>query len=83
MSLNIKIYSTQSCPYCVRAKNYFSQNGLSYEEIDLTGNFEEIDRMKNKTGHRTVPMIFVNDQFIGGYSDMMEKIESGELVLVK
>ncbi|OQW47601.1 MAG: glutaredoxin [Proteobacteria bacterium SG_bin7] len=81
MTSKIKIYSTKSCPYCIRAKSYFAANDLKFEEIDLTNNFSEIDRIKAKTGHRTVPLIFVNEQFIGGYTDMISKIESGELVL--
>lgn len=81
MKSQIKIYSTKSCPYCVRAKLYFVDNGLEFDEIDLTNKFSEIDRIKKQTGHRTVPLIFVDDQFIGGYTDMISKIESGELVL--
>lgn len=81
MKPKIKIYSTNSCPYCVRAKSYFESNGLEFDEINLTNKFEEIDRIKKQTGHQTVPLIYVNDQFIGGYSDMMSKIETGELIL--
>ncbi len=81
MKSMIKIYSTNSCPYCVKAKSYFASQGLSYDEVDLTNKFDEIDRLKNQTGHRTVPLIFVDEKFIGGYTDMMAKIESGELLL--
>ncbi len=83
MGSKIKIYSTRSCPYCVKAKSYFTERELKYEEIDLTDKPAEIEELKNSTGHRTVPQIFVDDKFIGGYSDMMEKIESGELKLTK
>lgn len=81
MKSQIKIYSTKTCPYCVKAKSYFTQNGFNFEEIDLTNKFDEIEEIKNRTGHRTVPLIYVNEQFIGGYTDMIAKIESGELVL--
>ena len=81
MKSKIKIYSTDSCPYCIKAKSYFTNQGLDYGEINLTNKFQEIDEIKKRTGHRTVPLIFVNDNFVGGYTDMMSKIESGELVL--
>lgn len=81
MSSHIKIYTTYSCPYCVKAKSFFSRNSLRYEEVDLTNNYEEIDRLKEKTGHRTVPLIFVDGVFVGGYSDMIEKINNGQLTL--
>lgn len=81
MPPKILMYSTNYCPFCIRAKNYFQQQGLAFQEVDLTNKPDEIARIKNETGHRTVPLIFINDQFIGGYSDMMEKIQSGELKL--
>ena len=83
MKSKVRIYSTKSCPYCVRAKTYLSENGFAFDEIDLTNKFSEIDAIKRKTGHMTVPLIFVDDQFIGGYMDMIFKIESGELSLKK
>lgn len=81
MKPKIKIYSTKSCPYCVAAKKYFSENGLEYEEIDLTGKYAEMDELIKKTGFRTVPQIFVDNKFVGGYSDLLAKIQSGELSL--
>lgn len=81
MSSKIVIYSANNCPYCRKAKNYLDQNGFTYNEIDLTGNYDKIDELKQSTGHKTIPLIFVDDQFIGGYTDMIEKISSGELIL--
>lgn len=81
MNPKILIYTTEYCPYCVRAKSYFKQNNLAFEEVDLTNKPKEIEEIKTKTGHRTVPLIFVNDAFIGGYTDLMAKIEAGELKL--
>lgn len=77
MENKIIIYSTQNCPYCVRAKNLFKSHGLTFKEIDLTGNSVELEKLKNKTKHFTVPQIFINDIFIGGFTDLIEKIQSG------
>ena len=79
MPHDIKIYTTNSCPYCIKAKAFFERNNLKYEEFDLTNNFTEINRLKDETGHRTVPLIFIDNNFIGGYIDMMEKIDNGQL----
>lgn len=73
------IYTKDFCPYCVKAKNYFESNGIAYEEIDLANDFDKINELKQRTGFMTLPQIFVDDQFVGGYTDMMQKIESGEL----
>lgn len=80
---NIIIYSANNCPYCRKAKNYLEQNGFEYKEIDLTHDLSKIDELKKSTGHRTIPLIFVNDQFVGGYSDMIEKVNTGDLILKK
>ncbi len=81
MRAEIRIFGTKFCRYCLLAKNYFKENGLAFEEIDLTDQQEEIEKLKAKTGHKTVPMIFVNEKFVGGYTDMIAQIESGKLVL--
>lgn len=74
----VVIYSKDPCPYCVRAKSFFDENGIKYEEIDLTDKPGEIDRIKNETGWRTVPIIMVNGTLIGGYSDMKALHEEGK-----
>lgn len=79
MTPKVKMYSKVPCPYCVRAKEFFNSRNIPVEEIDLTGNFDEMDKLKERTGHRTFPQIFINDQFVGGYSDLIEKIEEGSL----
>lgn len=76
----VLIYSKDHCPYCVRAKNFFAQKGVKFEEVDLTGNFAGIDALKERTGHMTLPQIFVNDAFVGGYDDLMARVNEGTLV---
>jgi len=75
----VVIYSKDPCPYCVRAKNFFEDQEIKYEEIDLTDKPEEIDRIKNETGWRTVPIIMINGTLIGGYSDMKALHDEGKL----
>lgn len=80
MERKVVIYSKKMCPYCERAKAFFRGQGIAFEEIDLTDNFFELDKLKAKTGHMTVPQIFVGDQFIGGYTDLVTAVESGKLI---
>ena len=77
--MKIKIYSKDPCPYCDLAKNMMNDLGLPYEEIDLTGNQAEIDRIKAETGWRTVPIIFVDDTLVGGYVDLKAFLEEKKL----
>ena len=74
------------CPYCDRAMTFLKNKGLEVEVIDLTGKWDELDRWKQKTGWQTVPMIFINDTFVGGYQDIKALEEEGkfdDLVLGK
>ncbi len=81
MNPKVVIYSKKLCPYCVRAKEFFKQKNIVFEEVDLTDNYDEIDKLKKKTGHMTMPQIFIDDVFIGGYTDLMDKISNGDLKL--
>ena len=75
----VVIYSKDPCPYCVRAKVFFDNREIVYTEIDLTGKQSEIDALKARTGFPTVPQIFINDQLVGGYTDLKQLDEEGKL----
>ena len=76
---DVVIYTTQICPYCVRAKQLFQRKGVSYREIDVS--FDQAERMAlvARTKQRTVPQIFINDQHIGGCDDLYALERSGQL----
>lgn len=76
---DIVIYTTQVCPYCVRAKQLFQRKGLAYREIDVS--FDQAERMAlvARTKQRTVPQIFINDQHIGGCDDLYALERNGQL----
>lgn len=76
---NVKIYTWTVCPYCDRAKALFKSKGVSYEEINLDGKNDELNELRERTGLRTVPQIFINDELVGGYSDLADLESKGEL----
>jgi len=75
----VRLYTTQVCPYCVRAKLLLRERGIEFEEIDVSGNHELRDWLVQTTGRRTVPQIFIGDEAIGGFDDLRELDRSGEL----
>lgn len=75
----VKLYSKDPCPYCVRAKNFFEQKGIPFEEIDMTNDMDALNALKEKTGWKTVPMIFIGDELIGGYTDLKALDDEGKL----
>ena len=64
------IYTTATCPYCVRAKQLLQGKGLEYLEIRVDLDDKEREKMISLTGRRTVPQIFIDDQHIGGCDDL-------------
>lgn len=76
---NVIIYSKNFCPYCERAKSLLKSKNVNFEERNIDGNAEEIQKLMEKTGWRTFPQIFINDEFIGGFDDMNALDQAGKL----
>lgn len=75
----VVMYAKDPCPYCVNAKRLLDSKGVNYELIDLTDKPEEMQKIKDETGWRTVPIIMIDDQLIGGYTDMKTLDQEGKL----
>lgn len=73
------IYSADWCPYCNRAKRLLESKGVRYTEINVDQHPEKRSEIMNKTGMRTIPQIFIGDQFIGGFSELSALNTNGEL----
>ena len=63
----IKIYTTPACPFCQMAKAYFEQEGLEFEEVDVSENPEKAKEMVEKSGQTGVPVIEIGDEIIVGF----------------
>ena len=75
----VKIYTKTNCPSCVLAKKVLSEKDVKFEEVVLDNKPEELNELIGKTKMKTVPQIFINDQLIGGCSDMMELDQENKL----
>ncbi|EKE07290.1 MAG: hypothetical protein ACD_18C00126G0010 [uncultured bacterium] len=76
----LKIYTTNYCPYCKKAKELFTSLNLEFEEIDITENALARDEASAKAGGwLTVPMIFRNEEFLGGFDDVYKLHLEGKL----
>lgn len=76
---NVTIYSKTICPYCDRAKLLLKNKGVPYTEINMDGKEEELKALKDRTGLRTVPQIFIEDHLVGGFTDLQALDQKGEL----
>lgn len=78
----IDIYTTESCPFCVKAKKLFNMLKLEYTEHSVEDCFEEMCKnIGEKFGRSvsTVPQIIINGNYIGGYTDLEALYKSGGL----
>ncbi|XP_046841594.1 glutaredoxin-like [Xenia sp. Carnegie-2017] len=80
----VVVFSKTYCPYCRKAKNALKAAGLekyTLHELDRRDDGEKIlDILRDMTGGRTVPRVFINGKFVGGGSEVEAMQEKGELV---
>ena len=67
----VEVYATAHCPYCVMAKRFLDSKGIRYTEIRVDLDQGKRQEMLEKSRQRTVPQIFINNEAIGGYTDLM------------
>lgn len=76
----IVVYTTKLCPYCIAAKRLLKKKGASFEEIDVTFDYQTREDMTVKAGGRTsVPQIFIGETHVGGCDDLMDLDRQGAL----
>lgn len=75
----IKVYTTDYCPYCTRAKSLLKDQGLDFEEIRVDNDDQKRKWLTEFTGQRTVPQIIIGDKPIGGFRELSELVEKNQL----
>ena len=73
----VEIYTTQTCPSCIRAKRLFATKGVEYEEIDVS--WDRSDMIDRAGGRMTVPQNFIDDEGVGGFDDLAALDREGRL----
>lgn len=68
------LYTTSICKYCNKAKALLKKHGLAYREVDIDA-FPGLRGIVKSAGYTTVPIIFVNGLYTGGYEDLLDRLE--------
>jgi glutaredoxin 3 len=77
----VKMYTTQTCPFCIRAKALLKQRGVAaIDEVRIDLEPTERDAMMQLTGRRTVPQIFIGATHVGGCDDLVALDQRGGLL---
>lgn len=79
MSNNVVIYSSRSCPFCLRALSLLNGKNVAYTEIDVDKNPQERVKMRELAGKNSVPQIWIGDYHVGGCTELYALENAGEL----
>ena len=71
------IWSKYNCAYCDQAKALLNQNSISYEERKIGNGWDKEDLLKAVPTARSVPQIFLNEEYIGGFTELKQKLTQG------
>ena len=63
----VKVYSTPTCPFCVRVKQYLKDNNIQFEDIDVSENPDMAEKMIQRSGQMGVPVVEIDDDIIVGF----------------
>ncbi len=75
----VVIYSSDYCPYCMRAKQLLSRKGVDFTEINVDGQRELRAEMARKAGRTSVPQIWIGATHVGGCDDLHALERAGKL----
>ena len=75
----VRMYCTESCPYCHRAEQLLLRRGAALEKIRVDLAPERFPEMVEMTGRDTVPQIFIGERYVGGYDDLVDLDMDGDL----
>ncbi|GAB3488118.1 glutaredoxin 3 [Marinomonas epiphytica] len=67
---SVTIYSSDYCPFCIRAKQLLNSKSVAFNEIVVDGKPQLREEMKQKSGRHTVPQIWIGDLHVGGCDDL-------------
>ncbi len=77
--MSVVVYSSNYCPFCIRAKALLDKKGVAYQEVLVDGQPAVRQEMMQLSGQRTVPQIWIGDTHVGGCDELMALERSGNL----
>lgn len=75
----VKIYSTPTCVYCKSLKEYFTEKNIKFEEVDVSENEKELEKMVAISGQMGVPVVEIDDNVVIGF----DKTKIDEILKLK
>jgi glutaredoxin 3 len=66
--MSVKVFSTPSCPWCTRAKDYLKSKGVNYTDLDVSQDRNSAMEMIQKSRQRGVPVLDINGTIVIGFN---------------
>ncbi len=63
----VTVYSTPTCPYCIRLKQYLKEKNIQFEDIDVSSDQQKAEEMVKKSGQMGVPTLDIDGSVIVGF----------------
>lgn len=79
MSLQVTLYTTRFCPYCVAAKQLLKSKQVEFTEIAVDGDRDKRAELMRLSGQHTVPQIWIGDVHVGGFDELAALDRQGRL----
>ncbi|WP_213875658.1 glutaredoxin 3 [Pseudomonas sp. dw_358] len=76
---HVVVYSSDWCPYCIRAKSLLESKNVAFEEIRVDGKPQLRAEMSSKAGRTSVPQIWIGETHVGGCDDLFALERAGKL----
>jgi glutaredoxin-like YruB-family protein len=67
MAKSVKVYSTATCPWCIRVKQFLKENNIDFQNIDVSDNQQAADELVEKSGQMGVPVLDIEGEVIVGF----------------
>ena len=78
--MKVKVYSTPTCPFCIKAKKFLKKRGIPFEDIDVSENEKAAENMLDKSGQSGVPVIELGKKILVGFDEeeMQEALDEAK-----
>jgi glutaredoxin 3 len=84
MGTTVTVYTMESCPFCLRAKELLKRRGVAFSEVLVPMDDEaQWEALEKRSGMKTMPQIFTGDRLIGGFSDLSDLDGKDQLTSLK
>lgn len=67
MAKKVTVYSTPTCPFCIRVKQFLKDSNIDFENIDVSTDQAKAQDMINRSGQMGVPVIDIDGVIIVGF----------------